>query len=47
MLDALEHALERGLKLLQLREPGLGDEERRISATPRSAARIATAAGSW
>jgi len=30
MLAALEHALERGLKLLQLREPRLGDEERRI-----------------
>src|ERR1041385_5078188 len=29
MLAALEHALERGLKLLQLREPRLGDEERR------------------
>ena len=30
MLDMLERALERGLKLVQLREPGLGDEERRI-----------------
>ena len=30
MLDKLERALERGLKLVQLREPGLGTEERRI-----------------
>jgi 8-oxo-dGTP diphosphatase len=30
MLDRLERALERGLKLVQLREPGLGAEERRI-----------------
>ena len=30
MLDKLERALERGLKLVQLREPGLGAEERRI-----------------
>ena len=30
MLEALERALEHGLKLVQLREPGLGDEERRI-----------------
>jgi 8-oxo-dGTP diphosphatase len=30
MLDKLESALERGLKLVQLREPGLGAEERRI-----------------
>src|SRR5262245_37639439 len=30
MLDKLDRALERGLKLVQLREPGLGDEERRI-----------------
>jgi len=30
MLDRLERGLERGLKLVQLREPGLGAEERRI-----------------
>ena len=30
MLDKLERALERGVKLVQLREPGLGAEERRI-----------------
>jgi 8-oxo-dGTP diphosphatase len=30
MLDKLERGLERGLKLVQLREPGLGAEERRI-----------------
>ena len=30
MLDKLERALERGLKLVQLREPGLGAEERRV-----------------
>jgi len=30
MLDKLERALERGLKLVQLREPGLGAEERRM-----------------
>ena len=30
MLEKLERALERGLKLVQLREPGLGDGERRI-----------------
>jgi 8-oxo-dGTP diphosphatase len=30
MLDRLERALERGLKLVQLREPGLAAEERRI-----------------
>jgi 8-oxo-dGTP diphosphatase len=30
MLDQLERGLERGLKLVQLREPGLGAEERRI-----------------
>jgi 8-oxo-dGTP diphosphatase len=29
MLDKLERGLERGLKLVQLREPGLGAEERR------------------
>jgi 8-oxo-dGTP diphosphatase len=30
MLDKLERGLERGLKLVQLREPGLGAEERRV-----------------
>jgi 8-oxo-dGTP diphosphatase len=30
MLDKLERRLERGLKLVQLREPGLGSDERRI-----------------
>jgi 8-oxo-dGTP diphosphatase len=30
MLDKLERRLEQGLKLVQLREPGLGEEERRI-----------------
>jgi 8-oxo-dGTP diphosphatase len=30
MLDMLERRLEQGLKLVQLREPGLGDEERRL-----------------
>ena len=35
MLDALERALERGLKLVQLREPGLGAEERASSSASR------------
>jgi 8-oxo-dGTP diphosphatase len=30
MLDKLERALEHGLKLVQLREPGLGADERRV-----------------
>jgi 8-oxo-dGTP diphosphatase len=30
MLDRLERRLEEGLRLVQLREPGLGEEERRI-----------------
>ncbi|HEY1288098.1 MAG TPA: Nudix family hydrolase [Burkholderiales bacterium] len=30
MLDKLQRRLEQGLKLVQLREPGLGDEERRM-----------------
>jgi 8-oxo-dGTP diphosphatase len=30
MLDKLERRLEQGLKLVQLREPGLGEEERKI-----------------